>query len=310
MTVAIEWRLRLRRGGADDWAQFTQWLEQDPAHAEAYDQVALLDGDLDALAAADQADRAAVRADWTDGTSSSFLRRPLRRLGAIFALVAAFALLAFLWQPTSRSSRAGFEIATASGEHRTVALGDGSSVVLNGNSRVWIASAERREAELLRGEAVFNIRHDPKRPFALHLGEDRIEDVGTVFNVVRDQQILRVEVANGAVRYLRGGNGLQLNAGQTLKISPSGDVIVGRKSLEAIASWQSGQLVFEEVPVAEVAADLGRNLGVSISVAPRLAYQPFTGSIHVGPRTQQVVPEFASTLSAHARKSGDGWLIE
>jgi transmembrane sensor len=310
LTVAIEWRLRLRQGGADDWAQFTQWLEQDSAHAEAYDQVALLDGDLDALAAADQADRAAARADWTDGTSSSFLRRPLRRLGAIFAIVAAFALLAFLWQPTSRSSRSGFEIATASGEHRTVALGDGSSVVLNGNSRVWIASAEGREAELLRGEAVFNIRHDPKQPFALHLGEDRIEDVGTVFNVVRDQQVLRVEVADGAVRYVRGRNGLQLNAGQTLKISPSGDAIVGRKSPGAIASWQSGQLVFEAVPVAEVAADLGRNLGVKISVGPRLAYQPFTGSIHVGRRTQQVVPEFASTLSAHARKSGDGWLIE
>jgi len=307
LTVAIEWRLRLRRGDADDWAQFTQWLEQNPAHAAAYDQVALLDDDLDALAGSD---RAEMRADWTDGTSSSFLRRPLRRLGAIFAIVAVFALFAFLWQPTSRSTRAGFEIATVSGEHRTVALGDGSSVVLNGNSRVWIASAEGREAELLRGEAVFNIRHDPRRPFALRLGEDRIEDVGTVFNVVRDQQLLRVEVADGAVRYLRGGNGLQLNAGQTLKVSPSGDAIVGRKSPRAIASWQSGQLVFEAVPVAEVAADLGRNLGVSISVAPRLAYQPFTGSIHIGSRAQQVVPEFASTLSAHARKSGDGWLIE
>ena len=310
MTVAIEWCLRLRRGGAGDWAQFTQWLEQDPAHAETYDQVALLDGDLDALAAADRADRAAMGADWADGASSSFVRGPLRRLGAIFAIVAAFALLAFLWQPASRSPRAGTEIATVSGEHRTVALGDGSSVVLNGDSRVWIASAEGREAELLRGEAVFNIRHDPKRPFALHLGEDRIEDVGTVFNVVRDQQVLRVEVADGAVRYLRGGNGLQLNAGQTLKISPLGDAIVGRKSPRAIASWQSGQLVFEAVPVAEVAADLSRNLGVSVSVAPRLAYQPFTGSIHVRSRAQQVVPEFASTLSAHARKSGDGWLIE
>jgi transmembrane sensor len=69
-------------------------------------------------------------------------------------------------------------------------------------------------------------------------------------------------------------------------------------------------LVYEGVPVAEVAADLGRNLGVSISVAPGLALQPFTGSVHVGRQTEQVVPEFASTLSAHARKSGDGWLIE
>ena len=269
----------------------------------------MLDGDLDALAVADVPVRSEMRADSTSGASSP-ADRTLRRLGAVFAIAAVFGLLVFLWQPISRRPVPGMQVATAAGEHRTIALGDGSTMVLNGNSRVWIASTEKREAELLRGEAVFNIRHDPKRPFALHLGEDRIEDVGTVFNVVRDRQFLRVEVADGAVRYLRGGNGLQLNAGQTLKISPSGDAIVGRKSPGAIASWRSGQLVYEAVPVAEVAADLGRNLGVSISVTPRLAYQPFTGSIHVGQRAQQVVPEFASTLSAHARKSGDGWLIE
>ena len=307
MTVAIEWRLRLRRGGADDWAQFTQWLEQDPAHAKAYDQVALLDGDLDALAAADQADRTGIYADWTAGASA---KRPLLRLGAIFAVIAMFALLAFFWQPISRSPGPGLQIATSAGEHRTIALADGSTVALNGNSRVWIANADGREAELLSGEALFNIRHNPQRPFVLHLGEDRIEDLGTAFNVVRDREILRVEVADGAVRYSRGGHGLQLNAGQTLKLSPSGDAIVGRKSPSAIASWRSGQLVYEAVPVAEVAADVGRNLGVSISVAPRLAYQPFTGSVHVSRRAQEVVPEFASTLSAHARKSGDGWLIE
>jgi transmembrane sensor len=310
LTVAIEWRLRLRRGGADDWAQFTQWLEQDPALGEAYDQVALLDGNLDALAAADLADRAEIYTDWDAAASSLWARRPLRRLGAILAIAAVVALFAFLWQPSSRSPGPGFEVATAAGEHRMVALGAGSTVVLNGNSRVWLASAKSREAELLSGEGLFNIRHDPKRPFVLRLGDDRIEDLGTVFNVVRDRQLLRVEVADGAVRYSRGGNGLQLNAGQTLSISLSGDPIVGRKRPSAIASWRSGQLVYEAVPVAEVAADLGRNLGVTISVSPRLAYQPFTGSVHVGRQAQVVVPEFASTISAHARKSGDGWLID
>jgi transmembrane sensor len=209
-----------------------------------------------------------------------------------------------------RSSAPGFHIATAAGEHRTVAFADGSVVALNGNSRLWVAGTDGREAELLRGEALFKIRHDPQRPFVVRLGEDRIEDLGTTFNVVRDRQVLRVEVADGAVRYNRGGNGLQLNSGQTLKISSSGDAIVGHRSPASIASWRNDQLVYENVPVAEVAADLGRNLGVSISVAPRLAYRPFTGSVHVGRRTEQAVPEFASTLSAQARKSKEGWLIE
>ena len=216
----------------------------------------------------------------------------------------------FLWQSPSRSPSPRLEVATVAGEHRLVQLADGSSVALNGNSRIWIARADGREAELLRGEALFNIRHNPKQPFVLRLGEDRVEDLGTAFNVIRDDKVLRVEVAAGSVRFRRGGSGVQLSSGQTLDISPSGDAIVGRKNPLAIASWRSGQLVYEAVPVASVAADLGRNLGIRISVAPRLAYKPFTGSVHVGGGAQQVVPEFAATLPARARKSGDVWLLE
>jgi transmembrane sensor len=307
LTVAIEWRLRLRRGGAEDWAQFTQWLEQDPAHSTAYDQVALLDRDLDPVAMRGLPHQ--MNAEWTAAASPTS-RRAVGRVGAILAIAAVFGLVAFLWQPTPRSAAPGFQIATAAGEHRTVRLADGSAVALSGNSRLWVAGTDGREAELLRGEALFNIRHNAKRPFVVRVGDDRIEDLGTIFSVVRDRQVLRVEVADGAVRYNRGGNGLQLHSGQTLKISPSGDAIVGHKSPASIASWRTDQLIYENVPVAEVAADLGRNLGVSISVAPRLAYRPFTGSVHVGRRAEQAVPEFASTVSAQARKSEEGWLIE
>ncbi|MEO8547220.1 MAG: FecR domain-containing protein [Sphingomicrobium sp.] len=233
----------------------------------------------------------------------------LRRLALAVAVATAFALVAFLWQPWLQPAP-GYQIATVQGEHRTVQLADGSSVALNGNSRLWIASANGREAELLRGEALFNIRHNAQRPFVLRLGDDRIQDLGTVFNVVRDRQSLKVEVVEGAVSYRRGGNGLQLNAGQTLDILPTGDAAVGRKRPSAIASWRAGQLVYEGVPVAEVAKDLGRNLGVTVSVAPGRALQPFTGSVHIAGHAREVVPQFASTIGARARQSGGDWLIE
>lgn len=234
----------------------------------------------------------------------------LRRFGIAFTIAAAFALVAFLWQPWVQLADSGYQVATAQGEHRTVRLADGSSVALNGDSRLWVASADGREAELLRGEALFSIRHDEQRPFVVRLGDDRIQDLGTAFNVVRDWKVLKVEVAEGAVSYRRGGNGLQLGAGQTLDILPTGDAVVGRKHPSAIASWRTGQLVFEAVAVAEAAKDLGRNLGVTISVAPDLALQPFTGSVHIEGQAKQVVPQFAATIGARARNSGGDWLIE
>jgi transmembrane sensor len=261
----------------------------------------LLDDDLDASAFADAAAVPEVHAETA---------APRRRFGLAFAIAAAFALVAFLWQPWAQPPSSGYQIATAQGEHRSFQLADGSSIALNGNSRLWVASADGREAELLRGEALFAIRHNPQRPFVLRLGDDRVEDLGTTFNVVRDRQILKVEVAEGAVRYHRGGNRLQLRAGQTLDILPTGDAAVGRKRPSAIATWRAGQLVYEAVPVAEVARELGRNLGVTVSVAPGFALQPFTGSVHVAGPAKVVVPQFASAIGARARKSGGEWLIE
>ena len=235
---------------------------------------------------------------------------PRRGIGLIFAIAAAFALVAFLWQPWAQPAGSEYEVATAQGQHRTISLADGSSVTLNGNSLMRISGTGAREAELLRGEALFNILHNSQRPFVVRLGDDRIQDLGTRFNVIRDRQILKVEVAEGAIRYRRGDSGLQLTAGQTVDVSPSGDAIVGRKRPSAIASWRTGQLIYEAVPVADVARDLGRNLGVTIAVAPGLAYRQFTGSIRVDGQASEIVPQFASTIAGKARKTGDRWLIE
>lgn len=44
---AIGWHIRLRDDGADGWDAFVRWLEQDLAHSDAYDAVALADAELE-----------------------------------------------------------------------------------------------------------------------------------------------------------------------------------------------------------------------------------------------------------------------
>src|SRR3712207_5714722 len=48
---AIGWVLRLRDAAAEEWAQFTSWLEADPRHGEAFDEAARADDDLAAMPA-------------------------------------------------------------------------------------------------------------------------------------------------------------------------------------------------------------------------------------------------------------------
>ena len=91
---------------------------------------------------------------------------------AVLALVGWFA---FLRPPT-------YETQTA--EERTITLEDGSRIELNARSKVRVIfSATSRRVELLEGEALFKVAHNPRRPFYVSSSGTLVRDVGTQFDV-------------------------------------------------------------------------------------------------------------------------------
>ena len=68
----------------------------------------------------------------------------------------------------------------------------------------------RRKVWLNRGEAYFDVRHDPVHPFLLSIGDHRVVDVGTKFTVRRDASQTRIAVAEGSVRFEPAASGKQL----------------------------------------------------------------------------------------------------
>jgi transmembrane sensor len=139
---AIAWHLRLRDGGAEDWDSFTQWLEADPARAKAYDAVALADAEITAEAFPP----VAANDDWQDGRQG---RRA--RWGAALAALVALVLLGWLAVPWLSPAADRYDIATAAGQQRTVALGDGSAIAMNGGTRIVLDRNNARFAELVSG---------------------------------------------------------------------------------------------------------------------------------------------------------------
>src|SRR5690606_12218051 len=72
------------------------------------------------------------------------------------------------------------------GEVTRVALEDGSTIVLNSNTAVRVRyRSGRRDIQLVRGEATFQVRHDPVRPFIVRAGEVQARAVGTEVAVSR-----------------------------------------------------------------------------------------------------------------------------
>ncbi|QHL90470.1 hypothetical protein GVO57_06010 [Sphingomonas changnyeongensis] len=82
-------------------------------------------------------------------------------------------------------------------------LADGSRVDLNGGTRIALDRGNPRFARLERGEALFTIVHDEARPFEVHAGDAVLRDLGTVFDVVREPDRLRVAVAEGRCSTIR-----------------------------------------------------------------------------------------------------------
>jgi transmembrane sensor len=306
---AIAWHIRLRDGAPEDWEWFVQWLGQDPAHSDAFDAISAADAAITPDAVPERGRPMAANDEW-DGEPAPQPGRSGGRWAMGLAAVAALFLLAFFTLPMPAGGPDRFEIVTAAGQRRAVDLGDGSSAMLNGTTRLILDRNDPRHAELAVGEAAFTVRHDPDRPFTVVAGEHRVQDVGTRFNLIRDSGRFEVAVIEGAVLYDPEGAHVPLAAGQALAVRGSERPRLSRDDPSHFAGWQRGRLNYTSTPLDAVASDLARAVGAEVRVDPVIRALPFTGSIRIDGDHGATITNFAATLGLQAHRAGNGWLIE
>jgi transmembrane sensor len=273
MDAAAMWIVRSRDPRFSDWEGLTAWLESDPAHNDAYEAAfAAHDATRDLTPRPLAAPEQRVRPRWQKWTA----------IGAPFAAAAAAVAIVGVPQfgPTVETV-----IATRAGEQRTVHLADGTTIRLNGSSRLVLNGHNGRTARLDGGEAMFSVVHDEERPFTVDVGDQRLVDIGTRFDVIRSAKSSQVAVAEGAVLYDPNGAAVRLNAGRMLHKRDDSELVeVSDVQPAEVGTWTAGRLVYRAAPLAQVAEDLGRMTGNRIKVAPAIAARPFTGAIVVDRR--------------------------
>ncbi len=291
---ALDWRLREAELDADGWRAFADWIDADPANAVALTRV-------------DAADDAAGAV--TIARPARLSPSPWRRLSWLSggAAIAAGLALVVIVQPHIEPVT---EIATRPGEVRTVAFGDGSHATLNGATLLRYRGSTPRTVELASGEAVFDVRHDADRPFRVTTRGYTIEDVGTVFNVVRIGRNVEVAVAEGSVTFEPKGIAIALNAGRALRIDPAATKATIRPvSVDGVGGWRTGLLNFDTERLVAVAEALERRSGARISLEAGLMDRPFTGSIRLSGNADRDVPHLAALIGADARYDGMQWIL-
>ena len=325
---AMDWAIRM--GDADaDWDAFTTWLEADPTRAAPYDCAASALLDAEAAVAALSADpvTSATAAAWPASSSSASssmptsadivdlrnareARRPGERTpvarwvggAAAAALVGAISLGAWTQMPRP------YAVETAAGEQRTVTLEDGSSIVLAGGSKVRLDHADARVASVERGEMLFSVRHDADHPFAVTVGDLKLVDLGTVFDVHAGGRRTQVSVGEGAVMVDPEGAALRLGPGDA--VVADGTWLRRRRVVPAdVGAWRDGRLAFDDAMLTEVAADLSRQLGRSVHVTPAIGARRFRGTLDLHALRNR--PDvLGRLLDVRVREDGESWTLD
>ena len=295
---AVAWAVRTGDPAFEDWDGFTAWLEQDAAHAAAYDAVSA----AVAEAAEDEAERPVVANDEEPA-------RPLhtRRWfgGALAGCLATLAVLG-VWQFGSDSET----FVTAPGETRLIALEDGGTIELAGDSRLVLDDENARFARLEAGQALFTIAHDEANPFVVEAGEDTLVDLGTIFDVRTGNGLLTVAVSEGAVAFNPKRQDVLLRPGDVLNSAVgSAEYTVKQLPLAQVGEWRSGRLTFQQSTLAEVATDLSRATGIAFAAAPESANRRVSGSLLVAPVNEDP-RALGPLLGVTLRPEGERWVIE
>lgn len=172
---------------------------------------------------------------------------------------------------------------TAKGEQQTIFLADGTQITLNTDSEITVELRMfERKVQLSRGEALFNVSHNPIKPFEVTAGTGKIRDIGTRFDVYAQTNKVDVAVLEGEVDIVTNNQQSHqlVSAGQAASFDRQGKVKAKTMpSPQALTAWEHGKLIFAEQPLEDVLSQIARYHTVEFQIAdPKLRDMKISGT--------------------------------
>lgn len=283
---ARQWSVALSSGDADKAMlnEFSVWRQADPRHEQAFQQVdrvwrgmeglehlrahARLPEQIITTSHAERVSNQSILAgllDWLGG----FFTQPQYAAATAFTLCLVVGVV--MLNPVSDNVSA-LQVENYQSERsqiKTLTLSDGSLVKLAPQTRIQVRFAQhQREVRLLQGEALFDVAHNPARPFVVTTGKTQTTVLGTEFNVKRRSDEVQVAVREGKVKVapkiveadLAEQDGSEiLLPGQGVSADLAGDVgDVKTVDLASVGSWVDGRRSYEDASLAEIIEDANR----------------------------------------------------
>jgi transmembrane sensor len=284
--------------------------------AECKDQMRAA-GAEEAAEAAEAADPQEKRKEMRIGRPPAAASRSWSHPGAWAALAASIvctavgiqALHSSRARPHATTTVADHTYTTARGERAVVTL-DGATVVLGPESVLRVAGGYGMHDRTvsLSGHAFFDVTRDPAHPFRVWAHGILTQDIGTRFDLraYLHDSTLRVIVAEGAVAMRPSaaaaspGAPILLTHGMMATTGTDGVVRVrSGVAVDRYLSWSTGRLTFEDTPLSDAIAEIGRWYDLDIRLGdPSLASKTLTATFDDPPAAVLIALESALGLRA------------
>lgn len=294
-------------------AAFGEWLRRSTRHEEEYlalmrvarrvqrargqsPSVEALLADARSEEATKEATNVTPMAAERRARRAPFLRQPWL-YAAVAAGVACLALLMFWGRgnpPAPQTAWApGDRYSTLHGQQLTKVLADGSVLHLNTDSVVYVRYEQSlRRVMIERGQVMFNVAHDPARPFRVIAGSAQVVAVGTEFDVYLKDRVTLVTVVEGRVAVAPvASEGSTATLREPIQVAAGEQVRVVRGELPTqpsavdtrnVTAWLNRKIAFEHETLSVVAAEFNRYSATPIVIeSPELRTLAVSGVFNV-----------------------------
>ncbi len=273
----------------EELEELMNWLEKDPANRRLFDKENELWHDSSIRTKYDyfKTDKA-----WADMSNvlgiagkrhrntkifnRSHFKMILVAASFIFLLTAGASTFWFIKNKPSEMPVTITQIQTDAGEKARVFLSDSTLVTINSGSTLEYNSEYNIDDRVVRlkGEAYFDVRTNPEKPFIVDVGGMRIYAVGTKFNVFsyENEDRLETTLEEGKIHIYMNNEqqNIDIRAGQQMVYFPKTNKAVVRDvSTETYTSWKENKLRFIDVPFEEVLRQISRRYNVVFEVRGR-----------------------------------------
>lgn len=175
-------------------------------------------------------------------------------------------------------------VRTPRGGQFKLELADGSRVWLNAASslRYPTSFSDGPRIVQLTGEAYFEVKSDPKRPFTVEVGALKVDATGTRFNInaYPDESGMLTTLAEGIVRVRSINAAVTLKPAQEVMTNPNGNMQAIRPAdLETTLAWTNGKFVFNGADVSAIMRQIGRWYDVEVIYLGPVRGETFTGMV-------------------------------